>query len=241
MNRSAFLRSVLPAFAVVFAAIFAASAQGAKHMTYTRMAPLSQYLMDRNAEIALAREAAPAAISKDATVLYLTPHGYVTAIKGSNGFTCLIERGNWMSAFDDGQFWNPKARGPICYNPPASRSVLQYSVLRTELVLAGLSKPQMYARISAMVAKNELPTPEPGSMSYMMSKHQYINDSAGQSVPMLMFDVPKADGANGGESWGANLTNSPVVVDSHKLWPEPQTLFVVPVPWWSDGTKGPSS
>ena len=41
--------------------------------TYPNIAPLEQYLMvDRNAEIALARSAAPAAISSDATVLVLT-------------------------------------------------------------------------------------------------------------------------------------------------------------------------
>src|SRR5579864_868686 len=106
MNRP--LRFALPMFAAASIAILALPAHGQKKaIAYSRMAPLSQYLMDRNAEIALARSAAPSAISKDATILYLTPHGYVTAVKGTNGFTCLNERGNWMSAFDDGQFWNP--------------------------------------------------------------------------------------------------------------------------------------
>src|SRR6516225_9449296 len=36
---------------------------------YPKMLPLSQYLMDRNAAIALARSAAPEGISKDASVL----------------------------------------------------------------------------------------------------------------------------------------------------------------------------
>jgi hypothetical protein len=203
------------------------------------MAPLSQYMMDRNAEIALARSAAPPSISKGSRVLILTAHGYVTAANGSNGFTCLVER-NWMSAFDDPQFWNPKGRGAICYNPPASRTVLRYDYVRTKLVLAVLSKPQMYARLNAIVAKKQLPTPEPGSMSYMMSKHQYLNDAAGNWRPHLMFHVPQADGANAGASWGANLPASPVLMDSaHKLWPEPETIFFVPLSKWSDGTPGP--
>ena len=236
MNRAAFLRSVLPALTVMFVAIFAAPAQGQKHVAnYPRMAPLAQYLMDRNAEIALARSAAPSSISKDASVLVLTPHGYVTAVNGSNGFTCMVER-NWMSGFDDTQFWNPKARGPICYNPPASRSVLRYDYVRTRLALSGLSKPDMFARLKAMA----LPTPEPGSMSYMMSKHQYLNDSVGNWYPHVMFNVPQTDGANAGASWGANLPASPVVMDSaHKLWPEPQTIMMVPLTKWSDGTAGP--
>ena len=80
---------------------------------YPRMAPIAQYLMpDRAAEIALARSAAPAAISDHATILVLQPHGYVTAVEGQNGFVCVVER-SWMSPFDAPQFWNPKLRGPI--------------------------------------------------------------------------------------------------------------------------------
>jgi hypothetical protein len=196
-------------------------------------------MMERNAEVALARSAAPPSISKNASVLVLTPHGYEMAAHGSNGFTCLVDR-NWMSAFDDSQFWNPKGRGAVCYNPPASRSVLRYEYVRTKFVLSGLSKSQMYARLTAMAAKHELPAPEPGSMSYMMSKHQYLNDGAGNWYPHLMFHVPQADAANAGASWGANLPGSPVVMDSaHKLWPEPQTVFFVPLSKWSDGTAGP--
>ena len=236
MNRIAFLRFVFSAIVLAAALFFALPAHGQKHIgNYPRMAPLAQYLMDRNSEIALARSAAPSSISKDARVLVLTPHGYVTAVNGSNGFTCLVGR-NWMSGFDDLQFWNPKARGPVCYNPPASRSVLNYVYVRTKLAFAGLSKPQMFARMSAMA----LPTPEPGSMSYMMSKHGYLNDSVGNWYPHLMFDVPKSDGTNAGASWGANLPASPVVMDSqHKLWPEPETIMMVPLSKWSDGTAGP--
>ena len=195
--------------------------------------------MDRNAEIALARSAAPTSISKDAAVLVLTRSGYSRAANGSNGFTCLVER-SWMSGFDDAEFWNPKGRGAICYNPPASRTVLQYDYVRAKLVLAGLSKMQIYARLNAMAARKALPTPEPGSMSYMLSKNQYLNDEARNWRPHLMFHAPQADGANAGASWGANLRASPVLMDSdHKLWPEPQTVFFVPVGKWSDGSPAP--
>jgi hypothetical protein len=48
---------------------------------YSDMAPLDQYLIpDRQTEISLARSAAPAAISDQATIFVLTPHGYDTAI-----------------------------------------------------------------------------------------------------------------------------------------------------------------
>jgi hypothetical protein len=79
---------------------------------YPSMAPLDQYLMaDRNAEIALARSAAPAAISNDAEVLVLGRSGYETAVKGKNGFVCAVERG-WMGPFDGKlarNFWTLKS------------------------------------------------------------------------------------------------------------------------------------
>ncbi|MFY9910767.1 MAG: hypothetical protein WAK56_13050, partial [Candidatus Sulfotelmatobacter sp.] len=113
-----------------------AQAQDAKG-PYPSMARLDQYLIaDRNAEIAMARSAAPDAISRDADVLVLGSHGYETAVKGKNGFVCLVERA-WMGPFDGPKFWNPKVRGPVCYNPPAVRSILPLTFKRTELVLAG--------------------------------------------------------------------------------------------------------
>jgi hypothetical protein len=84
---------------------------------YPNMAPLEQYLMDRDAEIALARSAAPDAISHDASVIVLTRHGYETAVQGKNGWVCMVGRG-WMAMFDHPEFWNPKIRAADCLNPP---------------------------------------------------------------------------------------------------------------------------
>jgi hypothetical protein len=201
--------------------------------TYGAMAPVGQYLTaDRNAEIALARSAAPPAISDEATIMVLGRGGYETAAKGRNGFVCLVER-SWMSPFDSPEFWNPKMRGPICYNPAAARSILPVTVRRTALALAGRSKPAMLHAIKAAFARRELPRPEAGAMSYMMSPHQYLGDSAGSWAPHLMFYVPRADGA----TWGANLPLSPIIVDTtHTETPEPQTIFMMAAGKWSDGT-----
>jgi hypothetical protein len=113
------------ALVIVLGECWPAQAQDPKE-PYASMAPLDQYLMaDRNAEIALARSAAPAAISSDAEVLVLARNGYETAVKGKNGFVCAVER-RWMGPFDGEfaiNFWNPKLRGPICYNPPAARTI----------------------------------------------------------------------------------------------------------------------
>ena len=218
--------------AVLFTAAGAAYAQDTK-APYPSMAPLDQYLIpDRQAEISLARSAAPASISGHATILVLGSRGYEQASKGDNGFTCLVER-SWMSPFDSSDFWNPKVRGPVCYNPPATRSVLPFTVSTTELVLSHLPKDHINARIRAMVA-NKLPSkPEVGAMSYMLSKDGYLGDGAGHWHPHLMFHVPKSDAA----AWGANLPGSPVQLDdAHHDVPEPETIFFVVVANWSDGT-----
>jgi hypothetical protein len=210
-----------------------AQAQDAK-APYPAMAPLDQYLIaDRDAEIALAKSAAPPALSSDANVLVLAKDGYHTAIEGKNGFTCLVERG-WMSPLDSTDFWNPKLRGPICYNPAAVRTILPYTILRTKLILSGLTKAQMAENIQSFLAASQLPMPEPGAMSYMMSKSQYLGDDGGHWHPHLMFHLPRM----GAASWGANLDGSPVVLDTdHHEGPEPETIFMVPVDHWSDGSS----
>ena len=94
----------------------------AEKTPYPAMALLDQYLVpDANSEVALARSAAPASISDAAEVMVLGRDGYATAVKGRNGFLCIVER-SWGAATDDPGFWNPKVRGPICFNPPAART-----------------------------------------------------------------------------------------------------------------------
>src|SRR6202140_4684539 len=124
------------ALAAVLCAARPAQSQDAK-TPYPSMAPLDQYLIaDRNAEIALARTAAPPSISQDATVMVLGRHGYETAVEGKNGFVCNVERA-WMGSFEnDPEFWNPKNRGPVCYNPPAASADLPITLIRTKLAIA---------------------------------------------------------------------------------------------------------
>lgn len=223
------------ALAIVLSLVGQGRAQESK-TPYPHMAPAALYFMtDENAEIALARSAAPPALSADATILVLRQRGYETASKGRNGFVCLVER-SWMSPSDSPEFWNPKIRGPLCLNPAAVRSVLPFTYKRTEMVLAGVSKPQMLVRLREAIASKEIPSLEPGAMSYMLSKESNLGDSVGHWHPHLMFYGPRSDGSD----WGANLAGSPVLLDLESQGdPEPLNTFMVPVLKWSDGTPAP--
>jgi hypothetical protein len=233
MNRKMVTTITIGTFALVAILCAARPGRAADAKTpYPSMAPLDQYLIaDRNAEIALARTAAPPAISRDATVMVLGSHGYETAVEGKNGFVCIVDRA-WMGSFDSSEFWNPKNRGPLCFNPPAARSILPLTLKRTDLVLAGLSKAQIIDGIKEFQNK-ELPALESGGMSYMMSRQGHLNDSSGHWVPHLMFYVPLTDAM----TWGAGVPGSPVLLNPQfNGAPEPVTEFMVPVSEWSDGT-----
>jgi hypothetical protein len=217
------------ALLVVLGTAYEARSQDAA-TTYTKMAPVDQYLMtDRGAEIALARSAAPESISRDAEVLILGRHGFETAVKGTNGFVCIVGR-SWTSA-PDAEFWNPKVRVPLCVNAAAARSYLLRVTKETEWGLAGRTPAQINETIAAALARKELPPMEPGAMCYMMSKEGYGGDSIPHWPSHLMFFYSDTDPA----IWGANRKGSPVFGVNDKV--EHMTTFVVPVQRWSDGAE----
>ena len=237
MRSPKFLVFASLAFAVIFgfSTPWRMQAQDNSTPYPTSMAPLDQYLMGRDAEIALARSAAPSSVAKDATVMVLGRQGYETAVKGTNGFVCNVDR-SWMDQFDNSpEFWNPKRRGPVCYNPQAARTVLPITLTRTKLALAGKSRAEMNEGMKAAFEKGELPALEPGGMAYMLSKQGFLNSKCGNCAPHLMFYVPVKDA----HTWGAGALGSdlPVLLSPHfNGAPEPLTEFIVPVSDWSDGT-----
>lgn len=217
------------ALLVLLATAYQGMAQDDK-TPYPNIAPIGQYLMaDRDVEIALARSAAPESISRDAEVLVLGRHGFETAVKGKNGFVCIVER-SWTSA-PDPDFWNPKVRTPICYNASGARSILLRNLKRTGLILAGRTKAQVDEVIVAGVDKKELPPVEPGAMCYMMSKQGYGGDSVAHWPSHLMFYFSQTDPA----TWGAGLPGSPILAYTDTS--EHVTTLAIGVQRWSDGTE----
>ena len=230
---------------ILLSAAWQSQAQDTKP-SYPGMAPLEQYMMDRDTEITLARSAAPESISRDAKVLVLGRHGYETAVEGKNGFVCVVER-SWMDPFDSPEYWNPKKRGPVCYNPPAVRSILPFTYKRTEWILSGASKEQVIEKTKELLKKKEVPPVEPGAMTYMMSKDAYLTDCCGHNAAHLMIYTPML----GPAEWGANVVtstvevqtlypNSPVMLNPQfNGKPEPINVFMISTGKWSDGSPAP--
>jgi hypothetical protein len=204
---------------------------------YPAMAPVSQYLIaNRDDEISLARSAAPPSISASAEVLVLEPHGYKTAVKGTNGFVCFVER-SWFAGFGDPEFWNSKLRSPNCFNAAAARTELPQMLKRTQWALSGMSKEEIVAKTGAAFAAHSFEVPEAGAMTYMLSKRGYTSDAAaGPWLPHLMFFLPNAVA----KTWGAGLHGSPFVLGGPTGDVRGATLILVPVRNWSDGTPAPS-
>ncbi len=223
-------------FAVIFAipivvavAPRMAQAQGAGD-AYPGMAPFNQYLIaDRDSEITLARSAAPKSVSDGAEVMVLGPEGYTTAVKGSNGFLCIVER-SWATATNDPEFWNPRVRAPICFNAAARNGVVSIYLLKTKLVLEGKSRSEIARAVAKALDSKVIPGLESGAMCYMMSKQQYLNDRGRNWHPHLMFFVA-GDAAS---SWGANLPDSPVMASNDPE--ERMTIMMVWTGQWSDGS-----
>ena len=199
---------------------------------YPVMAPLDQYLMPEADEIALARSAAPKGVSDAAEVMVLRKDGYATAVKGTNGFMCIVERA-WANETTAADFWNPKMRAPNCYNAAGAKTFENIYLMKTRWVLEGKSPKEIAKAIASARETKQLPELAPGAMAYMMSKQQYLNDGAKAWHPQTMF-LTAGDTA---KSWGADQPGSPIMSGYD---PEERvTILFVIADKWSDGTPGP--
>jgi hypothetical protein len=201
---------------------------------YPTMAPLEKYLMAPADEIALARSSGPPSISGHASVLVLGKQGYYVAVKGDNGWVCLVER-SWTAGLDDPEFWNPKGRGPSCFNRPAVLSVLPQYVERTKWALAGDTREEIAKKAQAAYASHHFADPASASFAFMLSKGGYLNDEvAGPWLPHVMPFIAYNQLA----IWAAGQKGSPILAGPHMRPYEPMTIFI-PVRRWSDGSPGP--
>ena len=161
-------------------------------------------LLPREREIALARSAAPAAVSGQATVLVLTDRGFEVADSGTNGVTCVVNRSH------------PLSLEPHCFDPEGSATVLPIELRRTELLREGRSAAEIEREIARGLADGTYRLPRRPAMSYMMSSGQVLYNDKGAFVgrwqPHLMVYYPALTPADLGLG-DAPSPMAPVVVD----------------------------
>ena len=190
--------------------------------------PIADYLMPRDAEIALARSAAPSAVSDRATVKVLTASGYEVARQGDNGAVCMVMRGFSAPTYTPAAFralvYDPTVHAPICFAAPAVRTVLPYYELRTKLAIAGRNPDQIADGLQAAYVKGELPPRDGVTFAYMFSAHQHLGPGIGAWHPHMMVFVPYADATAVGQTpFGETL---PQVTDDAGT---PFAVVVIPV------------
>ena len=145
--------------------------------------PLRDYLMPRDAEIALARSAAPASISDRATIKVLTPSGFEVASQGDNGAVCLVMRGFSAPTYTPAQFrdlvYDPTVHAPICFTAPAAKTAMPYYELRTKLAMEGKGPDQIARAVEAAYDAGQLPHRDAVTFAYMWSADMQLGPGIG--------------------------------------------------------------
>jgi len=163
--------------------------QATAHAQDRKYASFSEYQMTRQAEIALAKSAAPERISGHATIKVLTATGYEVAVKGDNGFLCLVMR-SWSAAPDPQATYYAKLRSPICFDPVAARTVAPAEELRTKLGLEGKDPAAIANEVAARYGLGQLPKMEGVAFAFMWSASQDTGPGFGAWHPHMMVYAP---------------------------------------------------
>jgi hypothetical protein len=190
--------------------------------------PIDQYLMPRDAEMALAKSAAPASLADHATIKVLTKSGYVVAHEGDNGFVCMVMRGFSAPTYTPAQFrdlvYDPTVHAPICFTAPAARTAMPYYELRTKLAMEGKGPDQIARSLESAYVRGELPRRDAVTFAYMWSAHQHLAPGIGVWRPHMMVFAPYYDNSTlGGNEFGGPL---PQVSDDAGT---PFTVVLIPV------------
>ncbi len=200
------MRKIMAGLVFLLGSMQAASVGGQS----VKYPPLSEYMMARDAEIALAKSAAPHNISGHATIKVLRASGFQAVHDGDNGFVCMVMRGWSAPTYTPAQFrdlvYDAKVRAPICFNPEASRTVLPYYELRCKLGMEGKTPDQIAEGVQAAYAKGELPKRDSVSYAYMWSADQNLASGIGHWHPHMMVFAPYYDNSMlGNNEFGSPL------------------------------------
>jgi hypothetical protein len=219
------MKKIIAALALVILSMQVATVLGQP----PKYPPLSEYMMPQDAEVALAKSAAPQNISDQATIRVLTTSGYKVVHQGDNGFVCMVMRGfTGAPTFAPAQLrifinYDPKTRAPICFDPNAVKTVLPYYDLRTKLGLEGKTPDQITQAVRAAYDHGKIPKRAGVSFGYMWSADQILGPSGHWHPHMMVFAPNYENSMLGNNDPGSHL---PVVGDDAGT---PLAILVIPV------------
>jgi len=191
-------------------------------------------LMPKADEVALARSAAPAEISRGATVLVLQRGGYVVAEKGTTGVTCYVNRDRAESL------------EPHCFDEEGSATIVPIQLRRAELREQGADKTAIDRDIADGLRTGRFRLPRRPAVSYMLSSAQVLYSPTsgarvGQWHPHIMIFYPWLRNWDIGLPEGADPAMGPTIAEPGQamssiivIMPE----FVKPV---ASGASAPAS
>ena len=161
-------------------------------------------LLPRAEEIALARSAAPADVSKGATVWVLTDSGYHVAEPGTSGVACYVGR-SWIASVE-----------PHCFDAEGAATILPMEMRTVELRHRGMSNEDVEREIAAGLSSGRFRIPRRPALSWMLSGAQQLISDDGKPVgkwrPHLMIYYPYLTAAELGLGPVPNLKGA-VLVD----------------------------
>ncbi len=160
---------------------------------------MSAYLMDEKEELNIASTAGPDAITDGATYYVLRQDGFEKAVDGSNGFHCFVERSWTGPRRGTERAFDPEVRAPHCINDEGSRTTMQEIFMVSRLAMSGHSNEEIQREVDTAHADGRLRLPERLSLTYMMSKHQYLAEGIGAWHPHVMIWIPYLTEADVGD------------------------------------------
>lgn len=150
----------------------------------TALQPVYDFSSSRDEKIKLAKSAAPAEVSNNATLYVLERSGYVKVQDGTNGFSCFVDR------------QTPLNQEPTCFDAEGSSSTLPTRLFAEEQRGKGKSEDEIKAAIAEGYKSGRFHAPAKPGIVYMMSDQGYIYvESIKKIVHLpahLMFYAPYA-------------------------------------------------
>ncbi len=178
--------------------------------------PLTSMSAEEQTRVIMAT--APDVVTSHAALYMMTPKGYVQTRRGTNGFSCLVEREKLETV------------EAVCYDAEGSATILPTRLYREELRLQHLSEADVQTSIAAGYTSGRFHAPKKPGLIYMLAKENWtwnpFTSTFGPSMPHYMLYAPYATQESVGGAPGGPGRQVPFV-----LWPgQPDALIIIMAP-----------